>query len=111
MSEELEQISLELIATSGTAKSLFVEAMNLAKIGNLDEAEDKMKEAKKVFIEGHKVHAKLLALEANDSNFRIPLLIIHAEDQMASVEVIEVQTEQIITLYKVLKKNHIDLGD
>lgn len=111
MNEELEQIALELIAASGTSKSLFVEAMNLAKQGKLDEAEKKMIEAKNIFVEGHKVHANLLTLEANNQNLKIPLLIIHAEDQMASVEVIEIQTEQIITLYKILKKNNIQLGE
>ncbi len=107
---KFEEIALQLIATAGTAKSMYVEAMNLARKGKIAEAEKNTKEARKIFIEGHKAHQDLLTMEANNETGSIPLLIIHAEDQMASVETLEIAVEQCIALYKILLENNIKLS-
>lgn len=107
---KFEEIALQLIATAGTAKSMYVEAMNLARKGKIAEAEKNIKEARKIFIEGHKAHQDLLTMEANNETGSIPLLIIHAEDQMASVETLEIAVEQCIALYKILLENNIKLS-
>ncbi|MDO4378062.1 MAG: PTS lactose/cellobiose transporter subunit IIA [Erysipelotrichia bacterium] len=107
--KDYEEIALQLIATSGTAKSMYVEAMNLARKGKIEEAEKMVGEARKIFIDGHKSHQDLLVKEANGQTKNIPLLIIHAEDQMASVEILEIAVEQCIALYKILKANDIKL--
>ena len=65
MNEELMMINMEIVAKVGEAKSLFIEAIDLALENKKEEAELKIKEGKKIFNEGHKAHAKLLTKMAN----------------------------------------------
>ena len=48
----IEEISLQIIASVGAARSSYIEAINEAKEGNFDEAENKMKEGRKLFSKG-----------------------------------------------------------
>lgn len=74
MTEEMEYICFQLIANSGAAKSSFIEAIQLAKAGNLKEAT------------GEKIG--------------FSLLFMHAEDQMASTEIIQLLSKEFIDLYQ-----------
>lgn len=58
MTEEMEYICFQLIANSGAAKSSFIEAIQLAKAGNLKEAKIKVEEAEDSLVEAHKIHTK-----------------------------------------------------
>lgn len=55
MTEEMEYICFQLIANSGAAKSSFIEAIQLAKAGNLKEAKIKVEEAEDSLVEAHKI--------------------------------------------------------
>lgn len=76
MTEEMEYICFQLIANSGAAKSSFIEAIQLAKAGNLKEAKIKVEEAEDSLVEAHKIHSNLIKKELLEKN-RI-LLAIYA---------------------------------
>lgn len=78
-------ISCQLIAASGTAKSCYIEAENL------------MKDGKEAYLMGHSNHAKLIQMSAQE-DFQIPLLLMHAEDQMMNCETMQQVAEQNIYL-------------
>ncbi|MFV7644829.1 PTS lactose/cellobiose transporter subunit IIA [Streptococcus pneumoniae] len=86
MTEEMEYICFQLIANSGAAKSSFIEAIQLAKAGNLKEA--------------HKIHSNLIQKEATGEKIGFSLLFMHAEDQMASTEIIQLLSKEFIDLYQ-----------
>lgn len=90
-------ISCQLIAASGTAKSYYIEAVEAAKRGDFDEAENLMKDGKEAYLMGHSNHAKLIQMSAQE-DFQIPLLLMHAEDQMMNCETMQQVAEQNIYL-------------
>ena len=86
MNKELTMINMEIVAKVGEAKSLFIEAIDLAMENNQEEAEIKLKEGKKIFNEGHKAHAKLLTKMASGEEIIPDMFTIHAQCQMMSAE-------------------------
>lgn len=93
--ENIEVISCQIIAASGCAKSNYVEAMELAKKGQFDEAMNLIEQSKEIFLQGHEAHARLLALSAQ-GKLDIPLLLIHAEDQMMNCETMKIMALELI---------------
>ncbi|HGK2837218.1 TPA: PTS lactose/cellobiose transporter subunit IIA [Streptococcus pneumoniae] len=102
MTEEMEYICFQLIANSGAAKSSFIEAIQLAKAGNLKEAKIKVEEeeAEDSLVEAHKIHSNLIQKEATGEKIGFSLLFMHAEDQMASTEIIQLLSKEFIDLYQ-----------
>lgn len=100
MSEEMELICFQLIANSGAAKSSYVEAIKAAKQGDFELADAKIQEAETAFIEAHKIHSELIQQEAAGEKTEFSLLFMHAEDQMASTEMVQLLAVEFIDLYK-----------
>ena len=100
MTEEMELICFQLIANSGAAKSCFVEAIQLAKKGHFEDANAKLVEAEEAFVEAHKIHAELIQKEAGGEKTEFSLLFMHAEDQMASTELVQLLAQELIELYR-----------
>ena len=97
-SKELEYT--KLISFAGDARSDYIEAIHLAKKGEFEKAQEKIEEGKKVFVEGHKVHFELMSSFDNNYNYQENLLLIHAEDQLASAESFGIIAEELIDLIK-----------
>ncbi|VJH01777.1 PTS system transporter subunit IIA [Streptococcus pneumoniae] len=70
----MEYICFQLIANSGAAKSSFIEAIQLAKAGNLKEAKIKVEEAEDSLVEAHKIHSNLIQKEATGEKIGFSLL-------------------------------------
>lgn len=125
---DIETICFQIISFVGAAKSDYIEAMHQAKAGNYEKAEALITEGDEAFAEGHKVHLELLQSEAQSVvehadgsadagegaktgvgagvgasvGAGTPLLLVHAEDQLASAETVKVMALEIISLYKKL---------
>lgn len=95
----MEEICLGIITNVGTARSDFIEAIQLAKAGEIEEARNLMKHGQESFIKGHQRHAELIALEASGTNLQGGILLIHAEDQLMSAEGFSILAEEFIELY------------
>lgn len=101
--EGIELLSFQMISANGSARSCFVEAVAAAKEGNFERAQELMAEGEELFVEGHRVHAELIQHEAQSGGTDINLLLIHAEDQMMSAEVLKIVAEELIEIHKRLK--------
>lgn len=102
--EELELIAFQIISLVGTARSLYIEAIQLAKKGEFALSKEKMAEGENIFIEGHKIHAKLIQQEANQNPVKINLLLMHAEDQLMSAETFKILADELIEVYQKIQK-------
>lgn len=102
--EGLELTCFQIISAVGTARSLYIEAIQDAKEGKFDDAKAKIKEGEEVFVEGHKVHAELVQKEANGEEIKFQLLLLHAEDQLMSAEAFSIIAKEFIDLYEIIKK-------
>ncbi len=101
---ELEQATFEIIASVGTARSCYIEAIAKAKSGEWDEIEELFKQGDKAFNQGHNAHMGLLTKEAEGNSAGVNLLLLHAEDQLMSAEGFKIISTEFINTYKRLEK-------
>ncbi|KOF56475.1 MULTISPECIES: PTS lactose/cellobiose transporter subunit IIA [Clostridium] len=100
--EELELFCFKLISAAGTARSCNIEAIKEAKKGNFKKAEELMKEGKKNYLSAHEVHNELLKLKSDKEENSSLTLVMHAEDQLMSAEMLAILSEEFISTYKKL---------
>lgn len=72
---ELQMTCFEIISYVGTAKSMYINAVQKAKEGDFDAAEELIKQGDEAYNGGHDVHMGLLKKEANgERNGEAPLI-------------------------------------
>lgn len=98
--EGLEQICFQIISAVGTARSIFIEAIREAKVGNIDGAREMMIEGSEMFKQGHHSHMELIQKEAAGEKTEINLLLIHTEDMLMSAESFSILAVEFIDLYE-----------
>lgn len=98
----MELICFEIISAVGSARSSFIEAIEMAKNKDFEGAEEQIKLGEEMFIQGHHAHAKLVQQEASGDPVQVSLLLVHAEDQLMSAETFKILANQFIDLYKTL---------
>ena len=94
-----ELISFQIISAVGTARSMYVEAIQEAKKGNIQGAKQLNEDGVKVFVDGHHAHASLIQKEAAGEKSEFSLLLMHAEDQLMTTETLKIVAEEFIELY------------
>lgn len=99
MNEVVTSLSFRIISSVGTARSKYIEAIQIARKGNIADAQNCMKEGTSVFLDGHRAHAELIAL-AGKEPIEIDLLLLHAEDQLMGAENFKIVAEEFIYLYE-----------
>ena len=102
--EGTELIAFNIIATVGTARSSYINAIDEAAEGNFEKAEELIKEGQEAFTQEHDAHAQLLVKTAQGEAVTMDLLLTHAEDQLMSAEAFGILAERFVTLYKKLAK-------
>lgn len=96
---QLELACFSIIAGAGTAKSNFIQAIEEARQGNYAEAESLIAAGEQQLIEAHAPHTEMVQQEAAGNHIPTNILLIHAEDQMASTETFKIMAEQLIQVY------------
>lgn len=96
--EELYQLSFQLILHSGNARSFAMEAIQDAKKKDFHAAKQKLTESDKELSEAHKIQTKLLHLEAGGDQFTIPIILIHAQDHLMTAMTLKDLALEIIEL-------------
>ena len=97
---DTEQYSFQLILHSGNARSTAYEALQLVKSNAFKEGEKKLRTAEEM-VEAQKLHAKLLRIMANqEGELDMNLLLIHAEDHIASSSIAVEMSGELIELYE-----------
>jgi PTS system cellobiose-specific IIA component len=96
----IEEISFQLIATSGDARSDAIEAMQKAKANQIKEAEELLASARNKILETHKYNANLIHKEAAGQQLPFSLLLVHAQDHFMTSNTMIEMVEFIIDLYK-----------
>lgn len=98
--EEMELICFKIISAVGEAKSDYISALDLAKKGEFEKAEESMKHGDACYARGHEQHADLIAKEAGGERTEVCLLLMHAEDQLMAAETTKLLAAELIELYK-----------
>lgn len=104
--EELLEPCFQIISLTGSAKSCYVEAVQKAKEGDFDGAAGLVKEGESLYVEGHDVHMGLLQKEAaGEQKTAFSLILLHAEDQMSSAEVVHLMALELIEIHQRLARH------
>ena len=102
---DMEESCFQIISTVGCAKSNYIEAIKKAKEMKFDEAEKLVAEGNDIYLQGHEVHMGLLQEDAQKmGSTKVPLLLVHAEDQLMQAETFRVFAEDMIDVYKRLQE-------
>ncbi|MBL0846326.1 PTS lactose/cellobiose transporter subunit IIA [Mammaliicoccus fleurettii] len=98
--EKYEQNAFQIITNVGMAKSSYMQAINEAKSEKFKESEDLISEGNQFLIDGHKVHKDLIQAEASGETVPMTLLLMHAEDQLISTEIIKEMAKELIYVHQ-----------
>ncbi|WP_088069773.1 PTS lactose/cellobiose transporter subunit IIA [Gottfriedia luciferensis] len=100
-----EQIAFQLILHSGNAKSLLMEAMYRAREGKFEEAREKVKEANEELRHAHHSQTSLIQSEASGQQYKINILLVHAQDHLMNTLTTRDLVEEIIYLHEKTSLN------
>ncbi len=95
-----ELIAFQIISSVGTATSSYIEAIQQAKAGDFEQADQLMQDGEKAFLEGHAAHTKLITAEADGKGSAITLLLVHAEDQLMTANAFKTIAKEFIDVYQ-----------
>lgn len=100
----MEKIIMDLIIFSGEARSYAMEAMQSAKIGQIDEARNLIEKSKETLGNAHATQTSLIQGEAAGNKAEVSLLLVHAQDHLMTSIVVKDLAEEIIDLHERLNK-------
>lgn len=98
-----EMVSFQIIANSGDARSLAFQALEAAKAGNFDEANDLLKRSDEAATLAHKAQTDLLFGEMNGNPTPVNVLLVHAQDHLMTSMLASELIKELILLYKKQK--------
>lgn len=81
---KLQELSFEIIANVGEAKSYAFEALNAAKQSDTASYEENIEKAEEMMNAAHKIQFDLLAQEAQNKleDAKFSILVVHAQDHL-----------------------------
>ena len=98
--DAIDMVSMTLIANSGDARSMAFGALEAAKAGNFEEADELMKKSDEAATLAHKAQTDLLFKEANGDHTEVNVLLVHAQDHLMTSMLASELIKEIILLYK-----------
>ena len=99
----IDMVSMTLIANSGDARSMAFGALEAAKAGNFEEADELMKKSDEAATLAHKAQTELLFKEANGNHTDVNVLLVHAQDHLMTSMLASELIKEIVLLYKKQK--------
>lgn len=99
---DIELTIMNIINSSGDARSLSMEAISFAKNGDIEKANKYVEDAVAKLAEAHRSQTKLISEEANGDGKPITLLLIHAQDHLMNAITVKDMANEFIELYKTL---------
>ncbi|WP_102273148.1 PTS lactose/cellobiose transporter subunit IIA [Cytobacillus massiliigabonensis] len=99
---EVMQAIMGLILHSGNTKSDCMEAIQLAKKGDIQGAKEKIDLANQSLIEAHHSQTALLTQEARGEKVEVSMMLIHAQDHLMNSITFRDIAREMIELYERL---------
>ena len=101
MDENLsDAIVMNLVVNSGEARSIDIEAVELARHSQCEEATAKTAEARETIIASHTFQTELVQKEINNVPVPMSLLMFHGQDHLMTAMVVIDLAEKFIEVYQ-----------
>lgn len=98
--DEDYKVAFELIAFAGNSRSNSMEALQLARAGRFSEAREALAQADADLGLAHKAQTGLIQQEAGGTPVAINIILVHAQDHLASATVIFELANEFVHLYE-----------
>ena len=98
--EQLTLLGFEIVAYAGDARSKFLEALDAAKNGEYDKAEQLIACGDECLNKAHSVQTDLLSKEAAVKNIEFSVTLMHGQDHLMTAILLRDLMKHIIALYK-----------
>lgn len=98
--KSIDEISFGIIANAGDARSYAFQALDAAKSGNFDEAEELLKKSEEASILAHKAQMDLLFDEVNGNPTPVNVLLVHSQDHLMTSILATELIKELIIMYK-----------
>lgn len=98
--EKLQAISFEIISYAGDAFSYFFQAVDRARNGAIEEAEELVKKGDEQMVRAHRAQTDLLTAEAGGKELPYSIVMVHAQDHLMTTLMYERIAKEFITLYR-----------
>jgi PTS system cellobiose-specific IIA component len=99
---DLENIAMELVGNSGESRSLAFEALYASKEGKFELASEILKESKTKMLKAHEIQTELICKEADGEDFKIGILMVHAQDHLMTSILARELIEEMVELHKII---------
>ena len=98
---DIEEVAMALIAFSGDARSSAFQALEEAKRGNFDRADELMAQSRAQLTEAHHSQTDLLAAEAQGNKLEVNVLLVHSQDHLMTSMLAQELIGELIQLHKL----------
>ncbi len=98
--EGMELLNFQMISNVGDAKSFLFQALKAAREEDFKAAEKFIEDADESLLKAHEIHAELLQQETQGEPIVVSILLMHAEDQMMSTELLRDITNEMLLVHK-----------
>lgn len=103
MELDMERIVMELVVSSGDARSKALEAIQTARRGEYAKADQLMADCESALARAHEVQTDMIVKEINGEGPAVKLLMVHAQDHLMNALTVKDLAEQIIGILKEVK--------
>ena len=100
--DEQEQTVINLIVNAGSARSSAIEAIQYAKAGDIEKADESIQTAKETVNEAHHAQTELIQAEIRGEKTPLNLLMVHSQDHLMCALVVIDLAQEFIDVYKKL---------
>lgn len=104
MEDEKYEVAFELIMNAGNAKSLALMAVEAARDGDFEEAEEDLKKSAEEFHKAHQAQNDMMQGEANGIPVELNIILVHAQDHLTMATMAQDNAQEFINLYRLVKE-------
>ena len=104
--EGLQEIAMTIIANAGAAKGASFGALEKARAGQYDEAEDLLQVASASLSDAQRSHRELLQLDAQGKVPHVDILLSHCQDHFMMATLACDLVTELVHMYRLINHNH-----
>ena len=94
------QVVMGIIMQAGNAKAAAMQAIQAAKKGDFDKADEFIKQANEGLVNAHNVQTDMLTQEAQVNHVKVDLYMVHAQDHLMTAITFIDLAKEVVAVYK-----------
>ena len=100
------EVVMGIIMQAGNGKAAAMQAIQAAKKGDFEKADEFIKQANEALVNAHNVQTDMLTKEAQGDHVKVDLYMVHAQDHLMTAITFIDLAKEIVDLYKQLDEKN-----